>query len=85
MMRTAYRQAVRQLLELRALHERAGTPERFRTYLDALVEANRRRPSFLDELRRVGSRTRRRRGAPSIGGHGRTADDLPVRRAACGG
>jgi hypothetical protein len=52
--RRAYRQAVKVLLHLRVLHDRSGTVQEFDSYLAAVVEANRRRPSFLDELRKTG-------------------------------
>jgi len=45
---------VKQLVQLRRLHQRAGTPEEFTVYLAGVVQENRRRPSFLDELRRAG-------------------------------
>ena len=52
--RRAYRSAVKQLVQLRTLHQRAGTPEEFAVYLAGVVQENRRRPSFLDELKRAG-------------------------------
>ena len=52
--RRAYRSAVKQLVLLRRLHQRAGTPGEFAIYLAGVAQANRRRPSFLDELRRAG-------------------------------
>jgi hypothetical protein len=52
--RRAYRSAVKQLLQLRSLHQRAGTPTEFDAYLAEVTQVNRRRPSFLDELRKAG-------------------------------
>ncbi|MFP5218913.1 MAG: DUF6880 family protein [Actinomycetes bacterium] len=52
--RRAYRSAATQLRRLRELHERAGTPEEFDAYLGQVVQDNRRRPTFLAELRKAG-------------------------------
>ena len=54
--RGAYRQAARLLVRLRDLERRAGRPEAFDDFLADVAEANRRRPSFLDELRKAGLR-----------------------------
>jgi len=54
--RSAYRDAARLLVRLRTLEQRAGRPEAFDDFLAGVVEANRRRPSFFDELRKAGLR-----------------------------
>lgn len=48
----AYREAAKLLVRLRELERRAGRPERFDGFLAQTVESNRRRPTFLEELRR---------------------------------
>ena len=50
--RNAYREAARLLVRLRELERRAGRPERFEEFLAGVVEAGRRRPTFLEELRK---------------------------------
>jgi hypothetical protein len=51
--REAYRVSVRWLVALRTANERAGTAKGFTAYVAKLREANRRRPAFLDELRKA--------------------------------
>jgi hypothetical protein len=51
--REAYRESARWLVALRTANERAGTAKDFTSYVDKLREANRRRPAFLDELRKA--------------------------------
>ena len=54
--RSAYREAARLLVRLRTLEQRAGRPEAFDDFLAGVAEANKRRPSFFDELRKAGLR-----------------------------
>jgi uncharacterized Zn finger protein len=51
--RNAYRESVHWLVALRSAYERADTAKDFTVYVDQLREVNRRRPAFLDELRRA--------------------------------
>jgi uncharacterized Zn finger protein len=51
--RVAYRECVRWLKELLRLHETIGTEQEFTEFMAQLREDNRRRPAFLDELRRA--------------------------------
>ena len=50
--RSAYREAAKLLVRLRELERRAGRPERFEAFLAGVVEAGKRRPTFLEELRK---------------------------------
>ena len=50
--RQAYREAAKLLVRLRELERRAGRPERFDGFLAQVVEAGKRRPTFLEELRK---------------------------------
>ncbi|NEE03769.1 hypothetical protein [Phytoactinopolyspora halotolerans] len=52
--RRNYRAAVRVLEKMRVAAEAKGAPDEFADYLADVAERNRRRPSFLDELRRAG-------------------------------
>jgi hypothetical protein len=51
--RSAYRECVRWLKELRRLHETVGTEEDFDDFVAELRATHRRRPAFLDELQRA--------------------------------
>lgn len=50
--RQAYREAAKLLVRLRELERRTGRPERFEEFMAQVVEANKRRPTFLEELRK---------------------------------